>query len=137
MIGYIDLIDERPAMEIPGMTPEIAALSPKRRVVVDTKTGSKKWSKAALANNAQLTLYAHIEGVPDVRVDQLMTLTKGPVYVPGESTRTQAQIEIVVEHINEVANHIRAGVFPKTSVDNWACNEKHCSHWLMCRGKKA
>lgn len=136
LIGYIDLIDEQPAMKVPGMTPEQAADAPKRREVVDFKTARAKWSKAQLDTNTQLTMYAFVEGTPHVRVDQLVDLKTGPVYHRGNSERTAMDAEILVDHINEVAEFVRQGVFPKTDIGSWACNKDHCSFWNLCRGKK-
>lgn len=136
MIGYIDLVEEVPALVVPGMTPEESALAPKKRVTVDFKTSTKKWSQSQLDTNTQLTLYAFVEGTPDVRIDQFVDLKKGPVYHRGASTRTAADAEILVDHLNEVADFVRQGVFPKTEIGHWSCNKDHCSFYALCRGKK-
>jgi len=136
VIGYIDLVDEVPALEVPGMTPEELALAPKKRVTVDFKNPRAKWSKAQLDTNTQLTMYAFVEGTPDVRIDQFVDLKSGPVYHRGDSTRTPLDTEILVDHVNEVADFIRKGVFPKAAIGSWGCNKDHCSFWSICRGKK-
>lgn len=135
VIGYVDLIDEVPALIVPGMTPEEAALAPTKLVTVDFKTARAKWSKAQLDSNTQLTMYAYVEGTPHVRVDQLVDLKGGPVYHRGESTRVPGDANILVDHLNEVAEYVRQGVFPKTDITSWACNKEHCSFWGHCRGK--
>lgn len=136
LIGYIDLIDERPTMNTAGMDPATAALAPKKRVTVDSKTGRAKWSEGELRLDPQLTLYSYVEGTPDVRVDQYIDLKKGPVYVGGESIRTPNDAEIFIDHLNEVAGYVKKGIFPKTPIDSWVCNRKHCSFYEICRGKK-
>lgn len=136
MIGWIDLIDEQPALIIPGGDKELLALAPKKLVTVDFKTGRAKWSENELKLDTQLTMYAHVKGTPDVRIDQLIDKKKGPEYVRGESTRTPDDVAIFTEDLNEVAEYVRKGIFPKTSIDNWSCNAKHCSFWSQCRGKK-
>jgi len=136
MIGYIDLVDEQPAMDTTGMDEVEVLLAPKKRITVDFKTGRAKWSDNELRTDTQMTLYSDVEGTPDVRVDQLISLKKGPVYIRGESVRTPEDVAILTEHINEVAGLIKKGVFPKAPIDHWSCNEKHCSYWSMCRGKK-
>lgn len=136
LIGYIDLIDEQPALLVPGMTKEQLAEAPKKRITADFKTTRAKWSKAQLDTNTQLTLYAFVEGTPHVRVDQLVDLKTGPVYHRGESERSALDAEILVDHLNEVAEFVRKGIFPKTDIGSWACNPGHCSYWHLCRGKK-
>jgi hypothetical protein len=136
MIGWIDLVDEQPAILVPGMSPELLDSVPKKRVTVDFKTGRAKWSENDLRLDTQLTMYAVVEGTPDVRVDQLIGLKNGPVYVRGESVRTPQDADVFIEDVNEVADMIKKGIFPKTSIDSWKCNEKHCAYWSQCRGKK-
>lgn len=135
-VGWIDLIDEQPVAVTPGMTPEMLALAPKKRIIVDLKTSTTKWSDAEVAKDPQFTLYAMVEGVPDIRVDQLIPYKKGPAFVQANSIRTPEDAEVYTEHLNEVADFVRKGIFPKTTVDNWACNKKHCSFFHMCRGMK-
>lgn len=136
MVGWIDLIDEQPVIPVAGMSREDAELAPKRRVTADLKTGKAKWSETEVAKDPQLTLYSHVEGTPDVRIDQLIAHKKAPTFLQAESVRTPRDTEILVDHVNEVAELVRKGVFPKTEIDNWACNKDHCSFYLLCRGKK-
>lgn len=136
MVGWIDLIDEQPAIPVAGMRPEDVALVPKRHVTADLKTGKAKWSETEVAKDPQLTLYSHVEGTPDVRIDQLIAHKKAPIFLQAESTRTPRDAEILVEHVNEVAELVRKGVFPKTPIDHWSCNKDHCSFYHLCRGKK-
>lgn len=136
MVGWIDLLDAQPAIPVPGMAPEDVALAPKRIVTADLKTGKAKWSEKEVALDPQLTLYSHIEGTPDVRIDQLIAHKKAPTFIQAESTRTPKDAEVLIEHVNEVAEFVKKGVFPKTTIDNWACNRDHCSFYHLCRGKK-
>jgi hypothetical protein len=135
VIGFIDMIDEVPALASPGMAPEDVALAPKQRVVVDHKTGSAKWSQKEVDDDTQMTLYAHVMGLQDVRVDQYLDQKKGAIYHRGDGIRGSAQIEIFVDHINQVAEFVRQGVFPKAQIGSWCCNAEHCSYWKQCRGK--
>lgn len=142
MIGWIDLLDEQPAVDTTGMSAEEKALAPKRIITADLKTGKAKWSEKEVALDPQLTLYSHIEGTPDVRIDLLQSHSskKGPPPPPtfsqSESIRTPRDAEILIDHVNEVAEFVKKGVFPKTEIDNWACNVQHCSFYHLCRGKK-
>jgi len=137
MVGWIDLIDEQPAIQVPGMSTQDAAAAPKRKVIVDLKTSKAKWSENEVRLDPQLTLYAHIESTPMVRIDQLIShKSKPPTFLQAESFRTPRDVEIMVEHVGEVADLVKKGVFPKTQIDNWSCNVQHCSFWTLCRGKK-
>jgi hypothetical protein len=136
MIGWIDLIDQQPAMIVPDMSPELMELAPTKLVTVDFKTGSARWSNNELRLDTQMTLYAMVKGTPHIRVDQLLSKAKGPEYVRGESVRTPQDVAVLTEDLNEVADFIRAGIFPKAHIDSWKCNEKMCSYWSICRGRK-
>lgn len=135
VVGWIDLIDEQPALDVSSLSPEEAELAPKRRIVADLKTSKSKWSQTELDNDPQLTLYAIVEGTPDVRVDQLL-LTKKKTFMSGESTRSPQQAAVYTDHLNEVVDYIKKGVFPKTHIDNWMCNSSKCPYFAKCRGKR-
>ena len=137
VVGYIDLLDDVSAVSLAGLPAEVAAIAPRKIVVVDSKTSSKKWSESQVRSNGQLTLYAGVENTPFVRIDQLVQPASGKVslnVVPSE--RTQQDIALLAEHYNEVAGFIKKGVFPKAPLDSWACSESHCSFWKDCRGKQ-
>ena len=135
-VGWIDLIDEVPALSVPGLSPEEQQLAPTMKVTCDLKTVEKKWSDNELAKNPQLTLYSFTEGTPLVRVDQLVMYKKAYGYIPGNAKRTKQDADILAEDMNETVDLIHKGIFPKCQIDNWACNVDHCSFWTMCRGKK-
>ena len=138
MVGWIDLIDEVPVIDVPGLDPEAKALAPKKLVIVDTKSTKTTWGEDKVRKNTQLTLYSDIEGVPDVRIDQLVMAVKGPIYKPSVSVRTAQDIAVLTEDIQETVDAIGKGFFPKTSIDgSWACNERFCPFWGECRGKKS
>jgi hypothetical protein len=137
MVGWIDLIDEQPAMDVSKMDAKTAALVPKKRVVADTKTAKTKWSDADVRNDTQLTLYSAVEGTPHVRIDQLIPYKgKGATYVPSPSARTTGDVVVLEEDVSEVADFIRKGIFPKTEIGGWACTKKWCPYWTLCRGAK-
>lgn len=136
MIGWIDVIDEQPAIVVSKMSPEEQALAPKQRVVVDFKTGRAKWSENELRKDTQLTLYSHVEGTPHVRIDQLLTMKSGPRFIQGSSVREPQDAEVLIEDINETAEFIKAGIFPKTDIGHWSCNTEHCTFYHLCRGRK-
>jgi len=137
MVGWIDLIDDQPAIQVPGMSAKEVASAPRQKVIVDLKTSKAKWSENEVRLDPQLTLYSDVEGTPAVRVDQLIShKSKPPTFLQAESFRTPRDVEIMVEHVGEVADLVKKGIFPRTQIDNWSCNVKHCSFWTLCRGKK-
>lgn len=137
VVGYIDMIDDVSAVVLTGLPDDVAALTPRKLVVVDSKTSSKKWSESQVRSNVQLTLYSGVENTPHVRIDQLVQTESGKVSLNVvNSDRTQQDIKVLEEDYQEVAALIKKGIFPKTSIDSWGCNEKHCSFYYDCRGKK-
>ena len=133
MIGYIDLIDAVPAVSLTGLSKADAEAVPRTKVVVDLKTTTKTWTQDQVDSNPQLTLYAHVIGTTSVRIDQLVQLKSGMSYRPVSSTRSQADVDVYVEDLNETAQLIKAGIFPKTAIDGWACGR--CEYWSVCRGR--
>jgi PD-(D/E)XK nuclease superfamily len=136
MVGWIDLIDSVPMIEVPNMPAEEMNNILLKPVVVDFKTTTKKWSDDQLAKNTQLTLYAHVEGIADVRVDQLIQSKTTAKLERGRALRTSRDAAVFEEDVNEVATLIKQGVFPKTTIDSWKCTQKHCEFFSQCRGKK-
>ena len=134
MIGFIDLIDLQPAIDITGMSAKDAILVPKKTVIVDFKTTTKVWGKTQLRKNPQLTLYCDVKGTPHARVDLLVN-TKKVKFVQAETERTPTDIAVLTEDLQETTDLIKKGVFAKCAVDSWCCDPKHCSWWDKCRGK--
>jgi hypothetical protein len=104
----------------------------------DLKVVTDKWSEADLENDLQFMLYAGVEHIPDVQVDQLV---KGRAKVP------RPRYEVLTGVINngavrhglrvaqDVAKSIATGHFPLTDPGNWWCSERWCSMWRHCRGR--
>lgn len=135
-IGFIDLLDERPIIEVPGLKVDADATAPTKLVVVDLKTSKTKWSETDLAKDTQMTLYTVAEGTPAVRVDQLLQRAKGPEYVAGHSIRSRQDGLILEEDFVDTVNLIKSGIFPKAEISSWKCNAKFCPYWSQCRGRK-
>jgi hypothetical protein len=137
LVGFIDALDEQPAITVAGMDPELAKLAPKKKVVVDFKTSATKWSDNDVRTDTQLTLYAAVERTPYIRIDQLIPYKRGAQYVRAESERTAEDIAILEDDVGEVAQRIRQGIFPKADIGAWNCGPTKCPYWSMCRGKIA
>lgn len=106
--------------------------------IADLKNKRKAATQADADNSIQLTLYAHILGKPDVRLDQLVKPTKtlGARYIRRRSTRTNQEVKHALNVVKGVTEAIAAGNFMRTNPENWWCSEKWCPYWGLCRGKK-
>ena len=116
-----------------GLSKADADAVPRTKVVVDLKTTTKTWTQDQVDSNPQLTLYAHVIGTTSVRIDQLVQLKSGMSYRPVSSVRTQADVDNYIEDLDETTRLIKAGIFPKTALDGWACGR--CEYWSICRGR--
>jgi hypothetical protein len=130
VVGYIDLIDRVGGSVHDGV--EDLGLP----VVADLKMSRQSWSQADLDKDPQFTLYSKVTGIPTVRVDNLVTLKNGPEFKQQTATRDRRHHLVVLEHIAETVDLVKKGIFPKTQIDSWACSEKWCGYWKMCRGRK-
>lgn len=110
----------------------------KPRRIHDLKVVTDKWSEGDLANDLQFTMYAGIEGIPDVQVDQVV---KGRAKVPRPRYEKMTGVVTpkMVKHVEAVmegvGRSIALGHFPMTNPGNWWCSEKWCGMWSHCRGK--
>jgi hypothetical protein len=102
---------------------------------VDLKTSSSKWTAADVEKDTQLTLYSIVYSTPFVRIDNLVPLKAGPAFHRLEARRDLQAKKILIEDLEETTDLIKAGVFPKTQIDSWACSQKWCGYWSLCRGK--
>lgn len=123
------------AAEKPLVLPKV--VKPLR--IHDLKVTTDKWSENDLINDLQFAIYAGVEHIPDVQVDQVV---KGrakeprPRYERLVGVMTNKQAQHAVQVAEGVAFTIGLGHFPPTDPSNWWCTEKFCSMWQFCRGKK-
>lgn len=118
--GYIDLIDSG---EEDGM-----------HTVVDHKVVDRAKTAAMVAGDMQLTLYAHVTGLPKARFDMFIK-TKTPKIQELRTVRFTRDIKWVEGIFTDVATAISKGVFPPCDPTSWMCNENQCGYWKFCRGK--
>lgn len=128
MTGYIDLVERSAGFGKPTDEDPL--------VIADLKTSSSKWSAMEVEKDTQLTLYSIVKKTPLVRIDNLVTLKSGPAFHRFESKRDASRQRVLQEDLEETAEFIRQGVFPKTAIDSWACSSKWCAYWQQCRGRK-
>lgn len=108
------------------------------RRIHDLKIVTDKWSEADLENDLQFTIYAGVEHVPDVQVDQVVkgrSKVPRPRYEKLTGVVTPGQVNHVMRVVEDVATSIAMGHFPRTDPGNWWCGPKWCGMWQHCRGK--
>jgi hypothetical protein len=108
------------------------------RRVHDLKVVTSKWSQNDLDNDLQFALYAGVEHVPDVQVDQIVkgkAASPNPRYEKLTSVFSNEQVKWAERVVLDVGKSIALGHFPVTSPDNWSCSERWCSMWFSCRGR--
>lgn len=128
LTGFIDLVEQTSGFGTPKADDPVT--------IVDLKTSSAKWSASDVEKDTQLTLYSMIRRTSLVRIDNLVALKSGPAFHRLESTRSAEQQRVFLEDLEETAEFVRRGVFPKAPIDSWACSAKWCGYWGMCRGRK-
>jgi hypothetical protein len=135
-LGYIDLVEKNP-MEPDGyVNPMVDPSTPVMGdTIVDLKMTGKKYAPSQVENGAQLTLYAAVTGVADVGYD-LLIQKKNSEFVSQRAIRTIADKEHVLDLVEDIAQGISAGYFPKTTPESWACDPKWCPYYGECRGRK-
>lgn len=106
--------------------------------IADLKVKKKAASDNDVKNSLQLSLYAHITGKPDVRLDQLVRPTKTlpSRYRRNGTTKDKSETLHAVDIVAEVASDIAEGRFRKTNPENWWCSSRWCAYWSKCRGRK-
>lgn len=137
-VGRLDSVQIVPPRELADMPGVQATCSTYPRVLVDLKITAAAWTDKDLRDSLQMALYADINAVPDVRIDQLV---KGsgkkfkPYFQSLNGSVPAAASEHAIEVVEGVAKGIMAGVFPKTDPSNWWCSAAWCGQWHRCRGK--
>jgi len=140
--GIIDLIDRVPVDlskddEVPttDMDPEKENFI---EVVSDLKVTKRKWPDSKVREAPQLTFYALAENVSRVRVDFLLDQKSGTHYKTVRSERTMTDKRILTEDVEQIAELIKQGVFPRCdpTLTNWVCTPKWCGYYEMCKGPK-
>lgn len=133
MVGFIDLIDEvmldrETDVLSKGEGPLVT------EVVADLKFTGRKWQESKLRHDTQLTLYAHVKGIPRVRIDFLLDQKSGTRYVQERSLRTPQDAKNFTEDLEECVDLIKKGVFPRCDPTTWACTPRFCGYYERCRG---
>lgn len=140
VLGRIDTIDallDRPE----EFDPSAAAHLPSHlRRIRDLKIVTNKFPEGKVINSLQFVAYAAVEGIPNVRADQLVkgrAQVPRPRYEQQDAVITSVETNHAFEVLQGVATSISLGHFPKTDPGNWWCSEKWCGVWQHCRGKNS
>jgi len=105
--------------------------------VRDNKLVGKAKSQCDADNDLQLTMYSWVTGLKDVAFDCFVK-TKTPKVAVIESTRTERDWNRLKARIPEIINGIEKEVFVPADPTSWACSEKFCGYWHICKhGGKA
>lgn len=118
---------------------DLAAGRPSRKPlrIHDLKVSADKKNESDIENSLQFATYAHVEGIPDVQIDNLV---KGRAKVPRPHYEkitgviTPRQTKHAMRVLEGAARSISLGHFPPTDPDNWWCSDKWCPVWGHCRG---
>lgn len=136
MQGYIDLVDQVAGPMEPleeGKDPPTT--TPMLTLVADMKTSAQSWSQADADKDPQFTLYSIVENVDTIRVDNLVSVKAGPKLVQLTAKRDAHAKAVFIQDLEETVDLVKRRIFPKTAIDNWACTEKWCGYWTLCRGR--
>lgn len=120
VVGFIDLVDEE---------------EENKPTIVDHKVVSKSKTQPEADGDMQLTMYSHATSVPNVRFDSFVKLKK-PKITTVRSTRTPRDGAWAERVFESTAQAISKGIFPVCDPASWACTEKWCGYYRLCRGKK-
>lgn len=130
--GVIDLID--------SVKEEVVVrdgeAQPMIEVVSDLKVTGARWPEQRVRQSAQLTFYAYVENTFRVRYDFILEQKSGIKYDQNKSIRTAHDFKLLVEDVEEIADMIKKGIFPRCDGTNWWCTPKFCGYYERCRGPK-
>ena len=126
LVGYIDLADEDPATREP-------------RGEVEHKTGARSWNQERVDGDLQafpyILWFQQKYGKSPWFRFHIAVKTKKPKIQVLATSRSQEEMDWYIESVvKEVYASIRSGNFPATG-DGWACSEKWCGYFHLCRGK--
>ena len=135
------MVEERITVVIPGLGRDILGIldtADQHGVVRDLKTAGKSPSAGAADKSDQLTTYALLYKtaagkLPDgVQLDTVVNLKIKPKAVASSSTRTDADLDVIVGRYHVTIKAIEAGTFVPCPSDFWMCSPKWCGYYETC-----
>lgn len=103
--------------------------------LLDYKTAARSKGQAEVDNSLQLSLYSYATKKREVGIIELIKKAN-PEIGMITSRRDATQVLWALEVVKSVAKAIQAKVFPLAPPTSWACSERFCGYWGMCRGKR-
>ena len=108
--------------------------------VRDFKFGTRRRPQSDVDASTQLTLYsigtrfiASIGDVtPDVGLEQMVDLKKGPQRDLKTSVRGPADYAALVARVNAFSVAVSKGVFPPADPTSWRCSDRYCPFYRDC-----
>lgn len=112
--------------------------------VLDLKTVKKNYGKAQVENSLQLSLYAAATGCNTVGFELVVrpgatARTAAPRVISwpengNGTTRSAQEIKHALDYVEDIAEAMAAGSYPRANPESWVCNSKWCEHFSKCRG---
>lgn len=133
-------VERKWVVELNGFPFDLAGrwdIEEKNGSIRDTKTAKRSPSQADADNSEQLTMYALAKKVCDgeepsgLYIDALVKL-KNPKAVTLQTTRTEAQRQILLNRVERFAEIIEKGAFTPANSTDWICNPKWCGYYGTC-----
>lgn len=123
LFGFIDFVGtiKLGAKKVPGLA--------------DYKVVKSKKSQNDADNDLQLGIYAAAEKA-DTTSFVCLTKTATPQSVVITSKQTERRKKWATRVVSEIGDAIKKGAFPPCAPDSWACSDRFCGFWKMCRGAK-
>jgi len=114
--------------------------TPKGTCIRDIKTSRRSAPKNAVTakHTIQLSSYAFGKRVLDgvmperVQVDYLVDLKSGVSHQPITGIVNDTDFAMLFNRLENLAHHLKAGVFAPAPRDSWMCSEKWCGYWHSC-----
>jgi hypothetical protein len=133
------LVEQRIEIEVSGLAIPLAGtvdLVTVENNWHDIKSADKKWPDGRADKELQPTLYRElVHGLVGEYPSHLFfdIFTKSKMeHHHIETTRTDADFQILVNHVQIMLKMIAAGIFPPAKPDSWWCNRSWCGYWWSC-----
>lgn len=131
LVGVMDLGTLEPPEEPGGEEEEC---------VTDLKSKTSPPDADEADESEQLTMYALFRKletgkIPRVALNHVMLKDKlftSPVVIAQRSTRTEADLGVIVRRINNAVKGVKAGMFLANGVGQWYCSSKWCRFHSTC-----
>ena len=135
------MVEERIKIAIEGLDVDVLGIidiSDANQLVIDSKTSSKSWNEARVAEEEQPTVYRELFRArtghypAGFRFDVFVNLKREPKLQQFHAERTEQDWKIWLHKVKRMRHAIRAGVVLPALPGSWWCSEKWCGYWGTC-----